>query len=445
MITASRENTTVRTPSPSERGWVRLLRVFEHQRVRIDEKIGDGIFTKNHFDALERFFEKHNGKFYTLGHRSIQFTEHVGVIQAGNVTIEVLPKVDKNETDTGTWHNILLEMLKTCRLLMPESVQHADLRLKANSILELYFDLFLKELEYLIRSGLIKKYRKQEGNVNALKGALVFSRHLQQNLIHKERFYTRHAIYDPVHLTHQLLYECLWLIRNINTNTSLDDRVMRTFFDFPEMPRLNVRESHFAHLPQSRKTAKYKPALQIARMLLLNYHPDIRSGKEHVLALMFDMNQLWEEFIFRSLKRCAAETEFTVHAKKRHKYWFPDSGYGKRLEPDILITKGEDNIILDTKWKNVEESGAVGEDDLRQLFVYNLYFDASKAYLVYPGKRGDIQFTDGHFNRNSREKKTITFDHRHLNGGIMNVDILTDSKLDKRVGDKILQRFYNAG
>ncbi|HXH18692.1 MAG TPA: hypothetical protein VNJ07_06375, partial [Chitinophagales bacterium] len=359
-----------------------IIQVFEHQRIRIDEKIGECLFTENHFNALELFFAKHNGKYYSLGHKCIQFTEYVGAIQVGNLTIEVLPKIDKYETDKDLWHGILLDMLKTCRLLLPESVQHADLRLKANSILELYFELFLAEMEYLLRSGLIKKYRKQEGSVKALKGALVFSGHIRENIIHKERFYTRHAIYDPVHRMHQLLYECLLLIKKINTNASLDDRVMRAFFDFPEMPRLKVCEQHFEQLPKSRKTAKYQSALQIAQMLLLNYHPDIRTGKENVIALMFDMNRLWEEFIFRSLKRSSAESEFSVHAKKRHKYWFPGSGYGKRLEPDILIRHGESNIILDTKWKTVEDGKDVGEDDLRQLFVYNLYFDAAKAFLV---------------------------------------------------------------
>jgi len=128
------------------------------------------------------------------------------------------------------------------------------------------------------------------------------------------------------------------------------------------------------------------------------------------------------------------------NSKRRHKYWHPDSGYGKRLEPDILICSGDQNIILDTKWKNAEDSGGVGEDDLRQLFVYNLYFDAAKAFLIYPGKKGHIRFENGRFSSRSFEKQAVTLKDRH--GGIAHVDILKDRKLNKRVGDEILHELF---
>ncbi|HNU62307.1 MAG: hypothetical protein M0R67_00860 [Candidatus Cloacimonas sp.] len=43
--------------------------------------------------------------------------------------------------------------------------------------------------------------------------------------------------------------------------------------------------------------------MDIARLLLCNYHPDLKSDRNNVLTLMFDMNLLWESFIYHSIRK----------------------------------------------------------------------------------------------------------------------------------------------
>jgi 5-methylcytosine-specific restriction enzyme subunit McrC len=156
--------------------------VFEHEIIRFDR--GDNKITKDQFDALVHYHG--NGiPYYKLVYNGIQFNEHVGVIQVGNILIEVLPKADKNPSSNeeySKWKNLLIGMLQTVGSFDIKSTSSSNLKVKPNSILDLYFEMYVKEVEYLLHTGLIKKYNKKEGNVTALKGQLQFSKHIQHNL-----------------------------------------------------------------------------------------------------------------------------------------------------------------------------------------------------------------------------------------------------------------------
>lgn len=357
--------------------------VFEHEILRFDR--GEKKITKEQFEALERYYG--NGvPFYSLIYNGVQFNEHVGVIQVGNTLIEVLPKADKtphSETEDKKWRNLLIGMLKAVGSFDIKTTSSSNLKIKPNTILDLYFELFIKEIEYLLHNGLVKKYRKKEGNVTALKGSLQFSKHIQQNLIHQERFYVRHSTYDVEHTLHFILYKAIKLLKQINTNNDLHSRIGVLLLHFPEMPDIKVSDSTFEKLVYNRKNQHYEKAIEIAKLLLLKYHPDVSKGRNHVLALMFDMNMLWEQFVYVSLKK--NKTDFNkIKAQTSKFFWKPENGRRTSMKPDVYIETDNGNIVLDTKWKNLNGYNP-SPDDLRQMYVYHEYFDAKKVALVYPG------------------------------------------------------------
>ena len=180
------------------------ITVFEHQSLKVDNEYDGVIFTEKHREALERFFGK-GVPYFSLIHKGVQFNEHVGVIQVGKLVIEVLPKADKNE-DENKWRKLLIGMLKSVGAFDVKAPSQSSLNLKTNFILDLYFELFIKELEYLMHKGFIKKYRKIEGNSTALKGALAFGKHIQKNVVHQERFFVKYNTYDQLHVLHQILW-----------------------------------------------------------------------------------------------------------------------------------------------------------------------------------------------------------------------------------------------
>lgn len=359
---------------------INKLTVFEHQPVR--QGSGAAQLSAAELQALQLHHGEKGVPYFSLIHRGVKFNQYVGVLQVGKRLIEVLPKADKDDGE-DLWRNRLIDMLRATSTLQVENTSSSQLKIKPNSVLDLYFELLIAEMEQLLHHGLVKQYRQTTGNRTALKGSLQFAQHLNHNLVHRERFYVRHTTYDRRHLLHQILYEALLLLQRLNTHPQLHHRIGRLLLDWTEQDRLRVYPTLFERLSFNRKTAPYRSAIQIAKMLLLNYHPDVSRGQEDVLALMFDMNQLWERFVYASLRRYTPEG-ITVHAQNTKPFWIPDQGQKRTMRPDILLKSAGQTIVLDTKWKRPNGYGP-SPDDLRQLYVYLQYYGAQKAALVYPG------------------------------------------------------------
>jgi 5-methylcytosine-specific restriction enzyme subunit McrC len=358
------------------------ITVFEHEILRAEE---GSYFDSNKLKELQLFYGTKGVPFFNLIHNGIKFCEYVGVLQVGKTTIEVLPKADKKH-DERIWRKMLIGMLRTVGVFDIHAPSSSILKLKPNSILDLYFEFFIDEVEFLLHSGLIKQYRKTEGNTYSLKGSLQFGKHIQQNHVHQERFYVRSTTFDHEHKLHFILYKTIRLISVLNTNHVLQSRIGALLLFFPEMLDIKVTDETFCTITYNRKTIAYQRAIEIARLLLLHYHPDVSRGQNDVLALMFDMNKLWEKFVLASIRKNIS-SGITLKAQPFKYFWKSESGKRTKMEPDIIINPGDkDNcFVIDTKWKNLNGKNP-SPDDLRQMYVYHEYFGAKKVALVYPGE-----------------------------------------------------------
>jgi 5-methylcytosine-specific restriction enzyme subunit McrC len=385
------------------------ITVFEHERIKLgqcfysegftlsDTFTKQVVFDEPKLHALQKFYGDKGVPYFSLTHNGIQFNEFVGVIQVGNLLIEVLPKADKSEHSQSIdkkWRNMLINMMRAVGSFDIKVTSSSHLKIKPNTVLDLYIEMFINEVEYLLHTGLIKKYRKTEENSTALKGSLVFGKQLQQNLSHKERFYVRHNTYDIEHQWHILLFTAIKFIKQINTNATLHSRIGALLLFFPEMPTAKITETHFSKLVYDRKTECYRKTIEIAKLLLLQYHPDVSKGRNNVLALMFDMNKLWEQFVYVSLRKHAKD--YTITAQTSKYFWQPENGYRSKIRPDIVIKSQTECFVLDTKWKNLNGYNP-SSDDLRQMFVYHEYYSAKKVALVYPGEDQVIKGNYYHF------------------------------------------------
>ena len=413
---------------------MKIVRVFERDKIFY----GKGHeLTEEQFNTLVKYNDQNDQKYFSVIHRGIRFSQYVGVVKVGNLLIEIAPKLDNTEASDshGYWQKVLLDMLRECRILSPSAPTKADLRLKNNSLLDLYFELFVDEVEYLYRRGLIKRYVSKSENAKAVKGRIEFTEHIRKNVIHKERFYVNYNNYSFNHLINQILLKTLNVIEDVSDDASLSGRISKLRFAMPELDDINVSGKLFERITFDRKNEKYRDAIQMAELLLLNYSPDITTGRNNLLALLFDMEQLFEEYVFRRLKKYARANDFSVLRQTSKKFW-----RSRTIRPDILLKKDGHTFVMDTKWKSLSKVHP-SVDDLRQMFVYNQYFGSNLSVLIYP--QSNNLNSDRELFREPSE--LFRFDGESIDHGclIYFMPLITEDGLNYEASEQLVQNLFN--
>lgn len=397
--------------------------VFEHGRLII----GEQGFEKNHWDAFVKLNTLHNNEYFDILHNGLRFKQFVGVIQVEGLLVNIHPKADKNDSD-DKWKPVLLEMLKTCGKLKAQSTGQAQLKRQHINLLEVYFEYYLNELEQLLRQGLVKRYRTEKSNVKSLKGKLDFAGNIRHNLIHQERFYTAHQVYDHNHQLHQVLSHALNIVGQFSRTTFLNDKCKRIQLAFPEVDHFKPSVQLLEALQIDRKTAAYEQALQLAKLIILNYSPDINQGKQKMISILFDMNVLWEEYVLKILRNYAHQhpnENWTISGQESKRFY----GHTRTIRPDIVLRQQEETFVIDTKWKR-PVNNAASIEDLRQMYAYARFWKTNKVMLLYPGEHFDSGY----------QPYPNDFDHEtnHHRCKIGMVNIINDGKLSKTLADDVL-------
>ena len=203
---------------------------------------------------------------------------------------------------------------------------------------------------------------------------------------------------------HHVLSAAFARVAQLDTSGRLRGRLAALRLDFPEAAPLAVTPAGSAAGPlhpiasqrlapklTTRKLAPYARAVHIARLLLLDLHPDLRGGRAPALALLFDINAMWEGFRAAALRR-RLPAGFRVSAQATTPSWTGDNGQRTTLRPDLLVdTPGGQRIGLDAKCKYRSGAPKPSAADLRQLYAYADHFDCDTMALVYPGAWGAVR------------------------------------------------------
>lgn len=331
----------------------------------------------------------------------------VGVIKYKKHQFQILPKLI---CDNGNTENILknlIFMLSYTKKLDIRTSDTAKLSNSKNPFIEILIREYAKSLFECLKRITPKKYVREEDNLNYLKGKIKFTENIRYNCVNQSKFYCEYDEFSENNILNQLFLfvsTCLYNISNDSYNKKTLKFIINYYSDI-KLVRFNRFTAEKINLSRNQKL--FKKPFNLAKMFIEKTSVDLSKNKFENITLIWDMNKLFEEFVFEIMKKFEGELGCKLVAQKGRRLLKNDTSKKRNTFVDIMVEKGDgdelERIVLDTKYKKFVSSDDFSNADVFQVSTYCLLHNADKAVLIYPRWNKEVPNVPS-FKLNTNEK-----------------------------------------
>jgi len=396
---------------------MRSLVVREHARIRRWTGVGAAPTDEwphqleaTLFDRLKRYDQRgraESERVFTWGDGTAQAGHWVGVIQLPGLEVEILPKVDGDESgaapdkarkdaNTQTRQNILY-MLSVAGDVPLRSRDLARLTSRRAPLSETLAAIFADRLLTELLRGPERAYVTREENLRQFKGKLLVSGQIRHNVANRERFYCRfEELRDDTPMNRIFRASCRYLL-DATHSPATQDSLRHCLLLLDEVSDVVTHDAAFDQVPFTRQNERFADVFRFCRLILSGRSPTVEAGKSRSFSLLFNMDVVFERFIAGFLQQRVMHTleglTLFPQARRHQEHLLAESDRGVMpLKPDLLIEdSAKRRLVIDTKWKRLDvgkwRSGAAGAD-LYQLYAYTRRYAARRSILLYPKAAG---------------------------------------------------------
>ena len=314
-------------------------------------------------------------------------------------------------------------MLSYTKKLDIRTSDTAKLSNSKNPFIEILIREYAKSLFECLKRITPKKYVREEDNLNYLKGKIKFTENIRYNCVNQSKFYCEYDEFSENNILNQLFLFVSTCLYNIS-NDSYNKKVLKFIMNYYSDIKL-VRFDGFKveKIKLSRNQELFKKPFNLAKMFIEKTSVDLSKNKFEDITLIWDMNKLFEEFVFEIMKKFKDELGYKLVAQKGRRLLKNDTSKKRNTFVDIVVEKGDgeelERIVLDTKYKKFVSSDDFSNADVFQVSTYCLLHNTNKAVLIYPRWNKEVPKVSS-FNLNTDEKdikidfKTIDLCHTNL-------------------------------
>lgn len=311
----------------------------------------------------------------------------VGVIRCGNVQIEILPKILSANDDRREIMENLVYMLSYTRRLDIRTESGARLAACKNPFLEILIYEYASSLFDCLKKQPLRNYVTEETEVNFIKGKLMLPEQIRKSCVNRAKFYCQYDEFSENNMLNRLfLYVavCLYKLSENSGNKRILRRIVNYYADVEPLP---VSAAEANRIALTRNQILFKKPLSLAKMFVNQCSVDLSRNKIENVALVWDMNVLFEAFIGEVFKRKCPTLDIELQKGKR---LLSEAGTGrKKCDTFVDIFEKNNKIVIDTKYKEFHSLKDVSNADVFQVMTYCMLHGAKRAILIYP-QYGDV-------------------------------------------------------
>lgn len=388
------------------------ITLFEHSFRSHSDLAQDG-WQERHTNQLELLNEQlsknvsgQRDTIVEVERKGIKSNHHVGIIRIGDKSLQILPKIDYetgiNQSYSAT-HN-LLYMLSYVNNLNLRMRDINSLKGDKSDWFEILTGFFASELHTLFRRGVERQYVNIEENLPVVKGRWLLQQQIIRQAGVKHRFEVSYDELSPDTPLNRVFKYVVTTLLPI-TRDAMNIRLLHELRDWLLDVKLltDVRQEQLNQVNFTRLNERFLPAFNLARLFIEHRAPTLLTGELTSFAFVFNMNQLFQEFVARFIQqhwrmivpKLWEHIEVTQQAKGRAVYLLEKQGANRqlvlKLEPDLLFGGTPPRLIADTKYKRLkpdEKRLGVSEADLYQMLAYSVRFKCRNVLLIYPSIEG---------------------------------------------------------
>ena len=301
-------------------------------------------------------------------------TSWVGVISTEALTLEIRPKVPiKN----------LLFMISYSldRNSWPHSI--ADLQ-QDDTLVEAMALAFAVQVRRAIQRGLHHDYRSEEDALAVVRGRLRFDEQLRRHYARFPPIEVRYDEFTADIVENRLIKAAFTRLGRMRLRSARTRRILATLNQAFDAITLTEFDGH--NLPDvvfTRLNEHYRPAIELAKLILRSTAYDLRHGGLRASALLIDMNQVFEDFVVTALREALHLSLRAFPQQSRGHSLRLDEAGTIHLYPDISWWDGRQcRFVGDAKYKRIDLNGAKNSD-VYQLLAYCIAADLPGGMLIY--------------------------------------------------------------
>ena len=342
-----------------------------------EERIWPGPLSRDQLEALNKARVDVSPTIDPGGGYRLRPSSYVGAVNVGELAVIVRPKIPVDRV------MFLMTYALDPRHWRDESIALAP----DDDVLEAVALAFAHRTQRAVRRGLLRWYRREEDALNTMRGQIRFA----------DQIGRRYGLPLPIEVAYDEYTEDIEQNRLLKTavhrlshtrmrsaTVRQEVRRLRPVFD---MVRLGAyRRGAVPEIQYTRLDEHYRPAVELARLIIDNASLELFGGRVSGAAFLIDMNVVFERFLYVALGEALGIGEDQWQHQARLKL---DEGGSINMEPDFswwaLATNRSTSrarFVGDAKYKRLDTPG-FRHADIYQMLAYCTAADLPSGLLIY--------------------------------------------------------------